>query len=207
VTQKIQNDPGQALGVLLHPCAAGPGAPKPRHDETATSTRGTTGSGFQRLAIYRRGDPMSGPMVSDVPRSLPQSRGDADGPGRGGGSHHHLSLLVWTAPDGIDCARTRSLSRVGAKGETPSASILMDSVHVDTDAMVVDLGWRGVSSTPDAEATEVIACFPPDPISRNRCGHSMSWSPNSRLPSRRNGSSYRHQLAPIRMPTVSRPRR
>ncbi len=57
--------------VLLHLCAAGLVGYKPWHDETATSTPGTAKSVFQRPAVHRRGDPMGGAMVPDVPDQLP----------------------------------------------------------------------------------------------------------------------------------------
>jgi hypothetical protein len=37
-------------------------------------------------------------------------------------------------------------------------AMVLDSVHVDTDAMVVDLGWRGVASTPDEKASDLTHC-------------------------------------------------
>jgi hypothetical protein len=58
------------IWVLLHPCAGSLVGYKPWHNETATSSTGTARSGFQRPAIHRRGDPMGGAMVSDVPDQL-----------------------------------------------------------------------------------------------------------------------------------------
>ena len=44
------------------------GAPyKPGHGETTTDGSGAAGSILQGSAVHRRGDPVGGPMVSDVP--------------------------------------------------------------------------------------------------------------------------------------------
>jgi hypothetical protein len=40
-------------------------------DQTSTSCPGTAGSVLQRAAVQRRGDPVGGPVVSDVPDQLP----------------------------------------------------------------------------------------------------------------------------------------
>jgi len=45
------------------------------------------------------------------------------------------------------------LRRLGA--EIEELTTVLDSVHVDADAMVVDLGWRGVTSTADEKASDI----------------------------------------------------
>src|SRR3954452_16525215 len=81
------------LGALLQICAAGPdwidvpsrqgGWRRGWHDAQ---------QGVQGPAVHGRGDPVGGPMVSDVPDQLSRSRADAPGPWRRGGPHDHLPL-------------------------------------------------------------------------------------------------------------------
>src|SRR4051812_2853506 len=79
--------------ALLQICAAGPdwidvpsrqgGWRRGWHDAQ---------QGVQGPAVHGRGDPVGGPMVSDVPDQLSRSRADAPGPWRRGGPHDHLPL-------------------------------------------------------------------------------------------------------------------
>src|SRR4051812_21598061 len=70
------------IEVLLHLCAPSLTGYSSEHGETAAGGFGKAGSGFQGSAVHGRGDPLGGPLVSDVPNQLPRPRTHAGRPRR-----------------------------------------------------------------------------------------------------------------------------
>src|SRR3954447_21714310 len=91
-----------AVGLAVKPVGKpDAGNPHVRFDERgretgcchmAQATAPVLDSTVQGPAVHGRGDPVGGPMVSDVPDQLSRSRADAPGPWRRGGPHDHLPL-------------------------------------------------------------------------------------------------------------------
>jgi len=70
------------IKVLLHLCAPSLTGYSSEHGETAAGGFGKAGSKFQGSAVHGRGDPLGGPVVSDVPDQLPRPRTHAGRPRR-----------------------------------------------------------------------------------------------------------------------------